>query len=237
MKSIKTFLLSLATLLTIGASSCVSGKSEKHDQIDVDRLKTELTKAVGQSINEPAPVSETEANDNSNNNVTAVNDSISLSKRPTVINVYVDVPAENSSDFFDDDDFLAALAIIMVFAVPCVTFLLIVIAILVFIYKRNRNRNAVIQQAIESGYPLPETFYNNNRYHADKKRNPQLLQTGIKNIGVGILLCISFSVFFNLPFVGVMCLIPAVIGTGQLITYYSLDNNNVNCSESDSNND
>lgn len=237
MKSIKILVLSLATLVAIGTSSCIHEKSANQDRIDVDKLKTEITKAVGQSVNESVQVSESVTSDNPDNNITIVRDSTSSPAQSPVINVYVDIPSEDASGVVDDDNFLAALAIIMVFAVPCVTFLLIVVAILVFVYKRNRNRNAVVQQAIESGYPLPETFYNNNRYSSDKRRNPQLLQTGIKNIGIGVLLCISFSVFFGIPFVGVMCLIPAVIGIGQLVTYYSSDNNNSNCTDSDNNND
>lgn len=237
MKSIKTLMLFLATTVAIVTSSCVHEKPSNDDRIDVEKLKTELTKAVGQSINESTQSSEFKTGNNEGNNVTIVADSSSSASASPVINVYVDIPAENSSNVFDDEDnLIAAIAIIMIFAVPCITFLLIVIAILVFVYKRNRNRNAVIQQAIEAGYPLPETFYN-NRSHSDKNRDSQLLQRGIRNIGVGVLLCISFTVFFGIPFVGVMCLIPAVIGIGELVTYYSSDKNNVNNADRYSNND
>ncbi len=43
--------------------------------------------------------------------------------------------------------------------IPCVTVLLIALAILIFIFVRNRNRNAIISQAIDKGYELPESFY------------------------------------------------------------------------------
>lgn len=43
--------------------------------------------------------------------------------------------------------------------IPCATVLLIAFAILIFIFVRNRNRNAIISQAIEKGYELPESFY------------------------------------------------------------------------------
>ncbi len=226
MKSVKIIMLSFATLVAIGVTSCAREKSVTDNRIDVDKLKTELTKAVGQSINESTQVSKIhEKNVGNDDNVTIVKDSASTATQSPVINVYVDIPSENAADIFENSDFIPALAIIMVFAVPCITFLLIIIAILVFVYKRNRNRNAVIQQAIESGYQLPEAFYNSHS-HSDKRRNPQLLQAGIRNIGVGVLLCISFSIFFSLPVVGVLCLIPAVIGAGKLVTYYSSEKDN-----------
>lgn len=43
--------------------------------------------------------------------------------------------------------------------IPCATVLLIAFAILIFIFVRNRNRNAIISQAIEKGYELPESFF------------------------------------------------------------------------------
>lgn len=236
MKSVKIIMLSFATLVAIGVSSCAREKSVGDNRIDVEKLKTELTKAVGQSINESTQVSGiNEKNVGNNDNVTIVKDSASTATLSPVINVYVDIPSENDTDIFESSQFIPALAIIMVFAVPCVTFLLIIIAILVFVYKRNRNRNAVIQQAIKSGYQLPDAFYNSCSL-PDKRRNPQLLRAGIRDIGIGALLCILFSIFFSLPFVGVLCLIPVVIGIGKLATYYSSEKDD-NKSVLDSNND
>lgn len=52
-----------------------------------------------------------------------------------------------------------SLMAISIVVIPCATILLIAFAVLFFIFVRNRNRNAIISQAIEKGYELPESFF------------------------------------------------------------------------------
>lgn len=49
--------------------------------------------------------------------------------------------------------------IIVIFLIPCLTIGFIVWIIMRFFIKRNRERNSIIEQAINAGYQLPETFY------------------------------------------------------------------------------
>lgn len=234
MKPFKSIMLSMAALLVISVTSCADKNGVNDDRIDTQKLKTELTSAVNQAIKESEPKTSDSSEADGNSNITVQKDSIGANATAPVINVYVDLPSDGPDFDYDDDNFLAAITII--FAVPCVTILLIIIAILVFIYKRNRNRNAVIQQAIEANYPLPDEFYNGKK-RSDQCRNPELLQSGIKKTGLGILLCITFVVFIHVPFVGVMCLILTVIGIGELITYYTSGKNHSTSTDSDVNND
>lgn len=231
MKQFRFILIMVAASLALSFTSCTHSDFDD-DEIDTESIKTELTDAIrtvcGKEI---APV------DSLGATTTVVADSGSSATAP-VINVYVDVPSKSggSMEQFDDGDFIAALAIVMVFAMPCLTFLLIIIAVLVFIYKRNRSRNAIIEQAIIAGYQLPESFYN-GRQRVRRPKDTELLQSAIKLIGVGALLCISFLVVFDAPFVGLMCLIPAVIGVGRLIAYFVASKENDSHTTTASNND
>lgn len=229
MKQFRFVIIMIAASLALSFTSC-NHRDLDDTEIDTESIKMELTDAIrtvyGKSVT-----------DSLETTTTVVVDSV-LSATAPVINVYVDVPSKSggSMEQFDDGDFIAALAIVMVFAMPCLTFLLIIVAVLVFVYKRNRSRNAVIEQAIQAGYPLPESFYN-GRQRVSRAKDTELLQSAIKLIGVGALLCISFMVVFDSPFVGLMCLIPAVIGIGRLIAYFVAGKDNDSNNTTGSNND
>lgn len=229
MKQFRFFVMTIAASLALSFTSC--NHDDFDNEIDTETIKTELTDAIKTVYGV-----ETSAVDSVRSTTTVVMDSASSATAP-VINVYVDTPLEpGGSTYSSDEDFIAALAIVMVFVVPCLTFLLVIGAILVFIYKRNRSHNAVIEQAIRAGYELPESFYN-GRQRANQAKDSELLQSAIKLIGTGALLCVSFIVVLDFTFVGLICLIPAIIGIGRLIAYFIAVKDNDSHDTTVSNND
>lgn len=103
---------------------------------------------------------------------------VATSDSAAIINVHSDEAIENAETEFDEidesyysrEDTLDALLeeniaknvvalIIVIFLIPCLTIGFIVWIIMRFFIKRNRERNSIIEQAINAGYQLPETFY------------------------------------------------------------------------------
>lgn len=103
---------------------------------------------------------------------------VATSDSAAIINFHSDEAIENAETEFDEidesyysrEDTLDALLeeniaknvvalIIVIFLIPCLTIGFIVWIIMRFFIKRNRERNSIIEQAINAGYQLPETFY------------------------------------------------------------------------------
>lgn len=103
---------------------------------------------------------------------------VATSDSAAIINFHSDETVENAEPEFDKpdesyysrEDTLDALLeeniaknvvalIIVIFLIPCLTIGFIVWIIMRFFIKRNRERNSIIEQAINAGYQLPETFY------------------------------------------------------------------------------
>lgn len=103
---------------------------------------------------------------------------VAASDSAAIINFHSDETVENAETEFDEpdesyysrEDTLDALLeeniannvvvlIIVIFLIPCLTIAFIVWIIMRFFIKRNRERNSIIEQAINAGYQLPETFY------------------------------------------------------------------------------
>lgn len=103
---------------------------------------------------------------------------VATSDSAAIINFHSDEAIENAETEFDEinesyysrEDTLDALLeeniaknvvalIIVIFLIPCLTIAFIVWIIMRFFIKRNRERNSIIEQAINAGYQLPETFY------------------------------------------------------------------------------
>lgn len=103
---------------------------------------------------------------------------VATSDSAAIINFHSDEAVENAETEFDEidesyysrEDTLDALLeeniaknvvalIIVIFLIPCLTIAFIVWIIMRFFIKRNRERNSIIEQAINAGYQLPETFY------------------------------------------------------------------------------
>lgn len=121
------------------------------------------------------------APDSASLTVAAPTDTVSIvatSDSAAIINFHSDEAIENAETEFDEidesyysrEDTLDALLeeniaknvvalIIVIFLIPCLTIGFIVWIIMRFFIKRNRERNSIIEQAINAGYQLPETFY------------------------------------------------------------------------------
>lgn len=103
---------------------------------------------------------------------------VATSDSAAIINFHSEEAIENAETEFDEidesyysrEDTLDALLeeniaknvvalIIVIFLIPCLTIGFIVWIIMRFFIKRNRERNSIIEQAINAGYQLPETFY------------------------------------------------------------------------------
>lgn len=237
MKNLKPYLLPVLAVLSLALAACGSNRFDSSEPIDTELIKNELTDAIKQTIQESDSMTADPTIGREDITCETVKDSTSMSGTP-VINVYVNIPSHSGDSDVDMDggEYVAALAVILAFVMPSITIVLIIIAVLVFVYRRNRNRNAVIEQAIRAGYTLPDSFYN-GKQSMTKHKDPELLQSAIKLIGIGVLLCVAFMFFFDSPFVGIICLIPAVIGVGRLISYYVASAGENHCNTTDHDHD
>lgn len=225
MKLFKIIMLSIATLLTSSLMSCSdNNKNIGDDPIAVEQLQDEITKALEKSLEDKLTVTD------SLSNICITSDSITL-QRPT-INVNVNMPTNDSPKA--SETIFCTVVVATVFGIPCLTVLLILIIVLRYVYKHTSARNALIQKAIENNYELPEAFFNSSPKARDE-RDPQLLQSSIKYIGIGLLLCIMFMVEFNNIFLGMICLIPTIIGIGKIVTYFTSKPSHTSDSSSDTN--
>lgn len=202
-------------------SCSYNNKNISDDPIAVEQLQNEITKALEKSLEDKLTVTDSLSN---------ICDSITL-LRPT-INVNVNMPTNNGTNAYET--ILCTVVVATVFGIPCLTVLFILIIVLRYAYKRTSARNALIQKAIENNYELPEAFFNSSPKTKDE-RDPQLLQSSIKYIGIGLLLCIMFMVEFNNIFLGMICLIPTIIGIGKIVTYFTSKPSHTSDSSSDTN--
>lgn len=137
---------------------------------------------ISASAQTSAPkVTNANAPDSASLTVATPTDTVSIvatSDSAAIINFHSDEAIENAETEFDEidesyysrEDTLDALLeeniaknvvalIIVIFLIPCLTIGFIVWIIMRFFIKRNRERNSIIEQAINAGYQLPETFY------------------------------------------------------------------------------
>lgn len=102
---------------------------------------------------------------------------VATSDSAAIINFHSDEAVENAETEFDEIDESyyrmhtpdalleeniannVVVLIIVIFLIPCLTIGFIIWIIMRFFIKRNRERNSIIEQAINAGYQLPETFY------------------------------------------------------------------------------
>lgn len=135
---------------------------------------------------------------------------------------------EDTFTFFDNEELaikfdkgpknglrLAAMAILITFAFP----LLVIFIVFYFRYKNKKAKYKLIQQAIESGQPLPEEFVK----AAQSNPNKKIRAKGINNVFTGIGLFIflwAITGSFSIGAVGILVLF---IGFGQLVISYTQD--------------
>lgn len=115
------------------------------------------------------------------------------------------------------------------FGFPALVVIIAIVLIIGFFRNRNRERNAIIAQAIDRDYQLPDTFYTNQPQHdtaengnpanSEPLRDPELFKSAVTLIAVGL----AVGVFFlavDAPFGIVAGGIPLLLGIGRLIGYF-----------------
>lgn len=201
---------------------------------------------------------------------------VATSDSAAIINFHSDETVENAETEFDEpdesyysrEDTLDALLeeniannvvvlIIVIFLIPCLTIAFIVWIIMRFFIKRNRERNSIIEQAINAGYQLPETFYtgqpnNYNIINGEMAPNtpdaaPQQIRPDIKAmqiqpatnrdpgkfssaatlIAIGAALTL-YTVFMHGPDIWLLGgLVMLLLGIGKMIGYFYVPATNV----------
>lgn len=201
---------------------------------------------------------------------------VATSDSAAIINFHSDETVENAETEFDEidesyynrEDTLDALLeeniaknvvalIIVIFLIPCLTIGFIVWIIMRFFIKRNRERNSIIEQAINAGYQLPETFYtgqpnNYNIINGEMAPNtpdaaPQQIRPDIKSmqiqpatnrdpgkfssaatlIAIGAALTL-YTVFMHGPDIWLLGgLVMLLLGIGKMIGYFYVPATNV----------
>lgn len=201
---------------------------------------------------------------------------VAASDSAAIINFHSDEAIENAETEFDEpdesyysrEDTLDALLeeniannvvvlIIVIFLIPCLTIAFIVWIIMRFFIKRNRERNSIIEQAINAGYQLPETFYtgqpnNYNIINGEMAPNtpdaaPQQIRPDIKAmqiqpatnrdpgkfssaatlIAIGSALTL-YTVFMHGPDIWLLGgLVMLLLGIGKMIGYFYVPATNV----------
>lgn len=194
---------------------------------------------------------------------------VATSDSAAIINFHSDEAIENAETELDEidesyysrEDTLDALLeeniaknvvalIIVIFLIPCLTIGFIVWIIMRFFIKRNRERNSIIEQAINAGYQLPETFYtgqpnNYNIINGEMAPNtpdaaPQQIRPDIKTmqiqpatnrdpgkfssaatlIAIGAALTL-YTVFMHGPDIWLLGgLVMLLLGIGKMIGYF-----------------
>lgn len=114
------------------------------------------------------------------------------------------------------------------FGFPALVIIVAIILIIGFFRNRNRERNAIIAQAIDRDYQLPDSFYSNQQHEQEDSndgaarrpaRNPQKFNSAVTLIAVGL----AVGVFFwavDAPVGFVAGGIPLLLGIGRLIGYF-----------------
>ncbi|MDE7142741.1 MAG: hypothetical protein K2O33_07610, partial [Muribaculaceae bacterium] len=107
------------------------------------------------------------------------------------------------------------------FGFPALVVIVAIVLIIGFLRNRNRERNALIAQAIDRGYQLPDSFYSNQQANgegsdgasAQPMRDPHKFNSAVTLIAVGLAVGIFFWAV-DAPFGFVAGGIPLLIGLG-----------------------
>lgn len=115
------------------------------------------------------------------------------------------------------------------FGFPALVIIVAIILIIGFFKNRNRERNAIIAQAIDHDYQLPDSFYTNQPQHEQEgesetlaskpARDPRKFNSAITLIAVGLAVGIFFWAV-DAPVGFVAGGIPLLLGIGRLIGYF-----------------
>lgn len=133
---------------------------------------------------------------------------------------------DSESLILKDNMGMAAVIVAIIFGLPCITIIVGLIVILLYALKRNRGRNALINNAIEHDYQLPDAFYLNQKAGVGANmpvRDSRKFYSATTLMAIGLSLII-FAIYADAKFFVVLGGIPFLIGIGQMIGYYCVPN-------------
>ena len=111
-----------------------------------------------------------------------------------------------------DDNYVAALAVIMVFGLP----VFIVALVLYFAYKNKQAKYKLASEALAAGKEIPQELFKGNV----KKENDETLTKGIKNVFLGIGLGVFLWVLTYEQGIAAIGFLIFCVGLGQVVTAY-----------------
>lgn len=134
--------------------------------------------------------------------------------------------SDTDSKYCDDSDDLdgwesaVVLGVLfMIFGAPVMALIIIVWIIAWYSTRKNRERDRVVAMAVERGIPLPPDYF---RASTAKSR----LQSGLVWVMWGIGIAIIFLLVSGARTAVVLGLIPFLVGSAKLITYFIEDRPN-----------
>lgn len=119
----------------------------------------------------------------------------------------------NSHPLNNMEDFVAIIAIIMVFGMP----VFIVALVLYFRYKNRQARYRLASEALAQGKEIPQEFYGKEK----PEQSQEVLVKGIKNIFLGIGLGVFLWVLTEEGGIAVIGFLIFCIGMGQVVIAYA----------------
>lgn len=117
------------------------------------------------------------------------------------------------------ENMVAIYAIIFIFGIPSLVFILITIFVILYLYKKRTARYRIIDKALDKGIELPESFFNETTLPAQKSR----LQSALIWIGCGFGIMCFFCCLCDVESGIAFGVIPFFVGIAKLITYFVED--------------
>lgn len=201
----KHYLIALALMLTLSASTMSAAPKHRHHHQTTALAKTDT--AASQGIVAYSDTTQSNSQDATDSVAQASNKGNHHSWDPSDYN--------DPFTYWHDGlgwrgDVLAVLiigAVIFFLAFP----LIVIIMVLRYVVKRHNDRVALAEKAMEAGQPIPEAMKS-----VDKQTDEYLWRRGIRNAAIGIGLVLMFSIWESAGLAGVGALI-ACYGIGQLV--------------------
>jgi hypothetical protein len=208
MNNMKHYLIALALMLTLSASTMSAAPKHRHHQQTTAVVKADTAKSQGVvAYSDTTQSQPQEAQD------TVVEEDAHNSHNPSWNPSDYDDPFSYFGENFGRSvggGILVALIIGVIFLFLLLP-LIVVILVLRYLIKRHNDRVTLAEKAMESGQPIPESMK-----PVDKQTDDYLWKKGIRNTAIGIGLVIMFSIWESTGLAGVGALV-ACYGIGQLV--------------------
>ena len=97
--------------------------------------------------------------------------------------------------------------------------IVIIVAVLLYRYFNRKKKYELAQKIVESGQPLPENFAKAFEEDYGKVEEKGLYEQGVRNIAIGIALCIFLYLITDTLFIACIGLFVIANGVSQLLSY------------------